>query len=209
MKIKNLKNGFEKLTTAKARIIAHLIGDGAVYRSNHDYNVKYEVKDLESLNSFEKDMISIYGLKLTKGFKNSGITGKPIPFVRLRSKLVYDDLLKYSTYHSKDWKINNIILNSSRKIKREFLKAFFDDEGSVVPQGNKGIIKLYSINSNGLKQLQKMLLKFNIENRLDHGYGAKRNVYAVLIKDLNKFDEEIGFNLKRKENKLKSLKSNI
>ena len=54
-----------------------------------------------------------------------------------------------------------------------------------------------------------MLLKFNIENRLDHGYGAKRNVYAVLIKDLNKFDEEIGFNLKRKENKLKSLKSNI
>ncbi len=206
MKIKNLKNGFEKLTIAKARIIAHSIGDGTVYRSNHDYNIKYEVKDLESLNSFEKDIISVYGLKLTKGFKNSGITGKPIPFLRLRSKLAYEDLLKYATYNSKDWKIKDILLASSKEIKREFLKAFFDDEGSVVPQGRKGIIKLYSINSNGLKQIQKMLLEFNIENKLGSGYGAKRNVYAVLIKDLNKFNKEIGFNLARKQSKLNKLR---
>ena len=110
MKIKNLKNGFEKLTMAKSRIIAHLIGDGSVYQSNHDYNIKYEVKDLESLNSFEKDMLSVYGLKLTKGFKESGFTSKLVPFLRLRSKLAYEDLLKYSTYKSKDWKIKSKIL---------------------------------------------------------------------------------------------------
>ena len=206
MKIKNLKNGFEKLTIAKARIIAHSIGDGSVYQSNHDYNIKYEVKDIESLNSFEKDMLSTYGLRLTKGFKNSGITGKPIPFLRLRSKLVYEDLLQYATYNSKDWSIKNVLLNSSKEIKREFLKAFFDDEGSIVPQGKKGIIKLYSINKEGLQQIQKMLLEFDIDSQLGSGYGAKRNVYALLIKDLDKFDKEVGFNLKRKQDKLNHLK---
>lgn len=206
MKIKTLKNGFEKLTIAKARIIAHLIGDGAVYQSNHDYNMKYEVKDLQLLSSFEKDMLSVYGLKLTKGFKNSGITGKPIPFVRLRSKLAYEDLLQYATYNSKDWRIKNWILSSSKNIKREFLKAFFDDEGSIVPQGKKGIIKLYSINKYGLKQVQKILLEFNINSELNSGYGAKRNVYALLIKDLKKFYNEIGFNLERKQKKLDKLK---
>lgn len=206
MKIKNLKNGFEKLTIAKARIIAHLIGDGCVYKSNHDYNVKYEVKDVESLNSFEKDMLSVYGLKLTKGFKPSGFTGKPIPFLRLRSKLTYHDLLRYATYNSKDWSIKKGLSNSSKEIKREFLKAFFDDEGSVVPEGNKGVIKLYSINKNGLKQIQRILLEFDIKSKLDSGYGAKRNVYALLIKGLDSFYKEIGFNLARKQSKLNKLR---
>ena len=75
----------------------------------------------------------------------------------------------------------------------------------VVPQGKKGIIKVYSINENGLKQIQKILLGFDINTKLSYGYGAKRNVYAILIKDLNKFDKEIGFNLKRKQNRLISL----
>ncbi|MBI2101672.1 hypothetical protein HYT53_03590 [Candidatus Woesearchaeota archaeon] len=206
MKIKNLKNGFEKLTIAKSRIIAHLIGDGSVYRSNHDYNIKYELKDLESLNYFERDMSSVYGLKLTKGLKESGFTGKPVPFLRLRSKLAYEDLLKYSTYKSKDWKIKSKILQSSNQIKKEFLKAFFDDEGSVVPEGRKGVIKLYSINKEVLQQIQKMLSDFDVDSQLGSGYGAKRNVYALLIKDLAKFRKKIGFNLARKQSKLNKLR---
>ena len=205
MRTKNLKNGFKKLTIAKARIIAHLIGDGSVYQSNHDYNIKYEVKDLESLNSFEKDMIHVYGLKLTKGFKESGFTGKLIPFVRLRSKLTYEDLINYATYKSKDWKIKSKILQSSKQVRKEFLRAFFDDEGSVTNEGKRSIIKLYSINFKGLKQMQKMLLDFGVSSNIIPGYGAKRNVYAVLIKDLVKFNKEIGFNLKRKQDKLRHL----
>ena len=209
MKIKSLKKGFERLTIAKARIIAHSIGDGAVYKSNHDYNIKYEVKDIESLGSFERDMLKVYGLKLTKGFKPSGFTGEPIPFLRLRSKLVYEDLKKYATYKSKDWKIKKELLNSSKNIKREFLKALFDDEGGIFPKGDKGIIKLYSINKNGLKQVQGMLSEFKINSKLSSGYGAKRNVYAIIINDLSKFDKEVGFNLNRKQSKLNSLKLNV
>src|SRR3989338_4263772 len=181
MRIKKLKYGFQKLTKEKARIIAHLIGDGCAFISKHDYNMKYEVSDKESLVSFENDMTQVYGLTLMKGSKPSGKTGKPIPFVRLRSKLAYEDLLKYSSsYFSRDWKIKRKLLNSPREIKREFLKAFFDDEGSVFKQKNKGVVRLYSINLNGLKQIQKMLMEFNITAKICSGYGSKRNVYALL-----------------------------
>ena len=46
MGTKSLREGFKELTAAKARIIAHLIGDGCVYKSNHDYNIKYEMSNL-------------------------------------------------------------------------------------------------------------------------------------------------------------------
>ncbi|MEK6942509.1 MAG: LAGLIDADG family homing endonuclease [Nanoarchaeota archaeon] len=206
MKTKILKYGFKKLTKAKSRIIAHLIGDGCVYKSNHDYNIKYEVKDQESLDSFEEDLISVYGLKLTKGFKNSGFTGKPIPFIRLRSKLAYEDLLRYATYNSRDWKINSIIPPSSKTIKKEFLKALFDDEGSVIIKSKNSEVRLYSINLDGLTQIQKILLDFGINTKITPGYGLKRNVYAVIIKDLMAFRKKIGFNLRRKQDKLDTLK---
>jgi len=76
----------------------------------------------------------------------SGKTGNLIPYVRLRSKLSYQDISKYATYFSKNWEIKKPLLSAPKRIKREFLRAFFDDEGSVTKQGNKGIIKLYSIN---------------------------------------------------------------
>lgn len=205
MRIKKLKPGFEKLTKEKARIIAHLIADGCAFISKHDYNMKYEVSDRELLSSFEKDMIKVYGLDLIKGYNPSGKTGKPIPFVRLRSKLAYKDLIKYAAYFSKDWRIKDKVLNSSRGIKREFLRSFFDDEGSVVKQGNYGIIRLYSINLEGLKQIQKMLNEFEINSKIDAGFGLKRNVSAVVIKDLKQFQKKIGFNLKRKQEKLEGL----
>ena len=34
------------------------------------------------------------------------------------------------------------------------------------------------------------------------GFGQKRNVFALVIKDLKKFQEKIGFNLVRKQKKL-------
>ncbi|MEA2038177.1 MAG: LAGLIDADG family homing endonuclease [Nanoarchaeota archaeon] len=202
MRIKKLKIGFEKLTKAKARIIAHLIGDGCAFKSNTDYNLKYDISDRELLNSFKNDIWRVYGLKLTIGLKPSGKTGKLLPFVRLRSKLAYEDLLSYSSYYSKDWILKNKFLNSSREIKREFLRALFDDEGSVVPQSKSAVIRLYSINLKGLKQIEKILNDFDVHSNLQGGYGARRNVYALIIKDLELFDGRIGFNLRRKQERL-------
>ncbi|MDP7180285.1 MAG: LAGLIDADG family homing endonuclease [Candidatus Woesearchaeota archaeon] len=207
MRIKKLKQGFEKLTKEKARIIAHSIGDGAVYITRHDYNIKYEVRDEESLKQFNDDLIEVYGLEPSWEWNTSGITGEPIKFVRLRSKLAYEDLLRYATYFSKDWKINDLLMNSNNEIKKEFLRALFDDEGSIIKERNRGIIKLYSINSEGLGQIQNILLEFDISTKLYPGYGLKRNVYALIVRDLELFNKQIGFGLKRKQDKLNELTS--
>jgi hypothetical protein len=193
------REGYEKLMPAKARIIAHLIGDGAHYKTKTDYVMKYEVKDIQSLSQFFDDMISVYGIEPKIEINKSGITGKPMLFVRLRSKLVYTDLLRYATYFSKDWHIKATFLRSSCAIKTEFLKALFDDEASVV---NKKIF-LYSINNHGLHQIQEILKEFTIESYIQSGYGAKRNVYAVVIRDLIGFKRKIGFGLKRKADRLR------
>ena len=96
-------------------------------------------------------------------------------------------------------------MNSSKSIKKEFLMALYDDEGSVVPQGKKAEIRLYSVNLKGLKQIQKILLEFGIENRLREGYGSRRNVYGVIVKNLKLFHKEIGFYCIRKQQKLEKM----
>ena len=88
------------------------------------------------------------------------------------------------------------------KIKREFLKALYDDEGSITNERKRGIIKLYSINEDGLKQVQKILLEFGISTIIRSGYGARRNVFALITYDLNIFHKRVGFNLRRKQEKL-------
>ena len=102
MKTKVPKNGYKRLTKEKARIIAHLIGDGGHFKYKSNYIMKYEVKDNESIKRFSEDVIKTYGLDSTYGFNPSGKTGKLIPFVMLRSRMVFDDLLDYATYYSKN-----------------------------------------------------------------------------------------------------------
>ena len=202
MRIKKLKEGFDKLTKEKARLIAHLIGDGAHYRTKHNYVMKYEVKDEESLQQFNDDIIKVYGLKPSWLLNTSGITGKPIKFIMLRSKLAFEDLLNYATYFSDNWKLKSPIINAPLKIKKEFLRALFDDEGSV---RNKYTISLYSINKKGLIQIKEMLKEFEIKSKFEEGFGSKRNVYALSIKDFGLFRDKIGFNLTRKQQKLESM----
>ena len=204
MGIKIPKEGHKKLTNKKARIIAHLIGDGAHYKNKTNYSMKYEVSDEELLNSFHEDLYNTYGLKPSWYWNTSGKTGKKIRFVNLNSKIVFEDLLRYSTYFSKNWKIKKLILKSRKQIKKEFLKAIYDDEGSIFKVKGKPILRLYSINLNGLKQIQKMLIEFNLQSKITPGYGLKRNVHGLIIKDIKKFYNQLGFNLKRKQDRLKN-----
>ena len=205
MRIKELKPGFEQLTKEKARLIGHLIGDGCVFQSKTDYNIKYEVTDPELLQQFERDLVSVYGLPPTKGVNPSGKTGRLIPLIRLRSKRAFEDLKRYCEFGSAVWRVPTEIRVADPAIQTEFLRALFDDEGSVVPQGKYFQVRLYSINRNGLLQIQELLSAFFISSKLVPGYGAKRNVYGLRINERLRFSALIGFSLKRKQQKLERL----
>jgi intein/homing endonuclease len=180
-----------------------LIGDGCVYKCQTDYNIKYEVKDIDSLKQFKEDLIGVYGLKVLEGYNPSGKTGRLIPYVRLRSKLAFDDLMTYCNFDSVNWYVPKEIFNTEKRIKREFIKALFDDDGSVIPGNNFIEVRLYSINLKGLKQIQRLLDEFSINSKIRSGYGCKRNVYGlVIVKDVKRFNSELGFGLVRKQEKL-------
>ncbi|MEK6932932.1 MAG: LAGLIDADG family homing endonuclease [Nanoarchaeota archaeon] len=205
MRIKPIKSDGKLLSIPKTRIIAKLMADGCVSKTRNNYVIKYEVKDKESLEIFKQDMFIVYGLNMHRGFKPSGKTGEPIPFVKLLSKNVYYDLLRYGNYYSYNWRLPKQIKNANKKIKIEFLKAFYDDEGSVINYNTNIEVRLYSINKKGLLDLKSLIEKFGINSRLVKGYGLKRNVYAIVINkknDIKLFSKIIGFNLERKQEKL-------
>lgn len=205
MRIKIPKEGYKNLSAEKARIIAHLMADGCVFKTNHDYVIKYEVIDIDLLEGFESDMQKVFGLPLSRGYNKSGKKDKSIPFVRLRSKKVYEDLMRYSSYYSHNWKVPREISCSDVDFRREFLSSFFDDEGSVINTKTQCEIRLYSINLVGLRQVKILIEKLGLNSTIKGGYGSKRNVYAIVIKDLNLFSKVIGFNSLRKKQKLKKI----
>lgn len=210
MRIYKIKKNSYKLTKEKARIIARLIGDGCMFKCKHSYELKYEVKSIEMLKSFEKDIIKVYGLKPKWGTNPSGKTGELISLVRVRSILAYNDLLRYNkSYYSRDWRVPKQIINSTMDIKKVFLKAFCDDEGSVCVRNKT--IRLYSINKIGLEGISKILLKdFNITTFIQPGFGLRRNVFAIIIKKegILRFKERIGFDDINKREKLRAILNN-
>ncbi|MBU1974331.1 MAG: LAGLIDADG family homing endonuclease, partial [Nanoarchaeota archaeon] len=125
-----------------------------------------------------------------------------LPYLRFRSKLIYEDLKSYCEYASAVWFVPKQILNNSKNIQKEFLKALFDDEGSVIPYGKTAILRLYSINLKGLKEIQELLQNFNFDSVIVVGFGCKRNVYGLTIKDISNFHHKIGFYCIRKQKKL-------
>ena len=147
----------------------------------------------------------VYGFKTSSSWNPSGFTGELIRSVWIRSKIAFEDMEEYATYFSKDWFIKSWLFNSSLNIKKEFLRSLYDDEGSVLKEHKRGVIRLYSINEKGLKQIQELLLHFGIPTIMRSGYGARRNVFAIVTYDLKQFYKKIGFNLTRKQERLKEI----
>lgn len=119
----------QKLTTAKVRIIAHCLFDGSVVKG--DYVIKYTNASLELVKQFINDMHSVYGVRPSDIFVNSG-KNHPWWEVRFHSKRIVGDLSRYSqTYSTSD----DVGLPKGIRGKREFtcafLRAFWEDEGCI------------------------------------------------------------------------------
>lgn len=197
-----------KITEAEARIHAHVCGDGSIYtytckRSPADlrthlrknisrklYCVKYCNSEPVLLDCFEKDIKNVYSLK-TSFSRNEHL---------IRAKWVYIRLRELGAGNSKNWFVSDKILNSNSIILKEWLKAFFDDEGHVDIKSN--YITLNSVNLNGLKQVKLLLQSLGIENVTIKGPYFYKQFYSyrlkILKRDLKKFQQKIGFNHPKK-----------
>ncbi len=174
-----------KLSKELVRIHAHLCGDGGLYvyktaekdRINRA-DICYFNTNQQLITSFRKDMKKLFGVKMYYDPNNY--------VVRVKSLRIAKKLLELSKYHTRTWKIPQIIKKSSRKLKIEWIKAFSYDEG-YLPR-DRNIIRIKSMNLNGLKDLKKVLDSIQIPAKLS-GPNCDDSYYINIkkIAELKKF----------------------
>lgn len=196
-----------------ARIIAHLIGDGCVTSGY----LRYCNTNEKLLQQFRTDIKTEFGnVHFTEGKVNSGTR-----FVHIRSKEIVKKLYEYvKSYKSGDAEIPQQILVGPSKLKAEFLRALFDDEGSVglrvyKPTGEiKRDVHMASKSRKLLEQIKRILEnEFKIRCNRIGKYIKNRNgkQYITLVlhitgrTNLRRFSSIINFSHLEKRAKLQQL----
>ncbi|MBI2146658.1 hypothetical protein HYU22_04935 [Candidatus Woesearchaeota archaeon] len=190
-----------------ARIIAKISGDGNVYKNQVMYFNTCDVL----LDEFENDIRIVFGnVPMTKGRMSSGTK-----YVRFNDKKMIEKLKEYlSSYNSFYIFIPKEVLNSEENVLKEYIRAFYDDEGCASLRLNqrtrewKRNITLASNSFKMLSQVKIILKKFNIttntiiRNRANSDYD-KSFVLSITGKDnFILFHKKIGFKHPRKASML-------
>ena len=188
-----------KVTSALARIHAHICGDGcmytlqtkdiygpwAKYRRNPirtRYVAGYDNNNKDLLKEFQNDILKVFGVKGKKEYKNK---------VKVESKKIWSFLKQMGAGNSHNWSIPDSIINSSKEIQRNWIRAFFDDEADFDDDGR---IRVKCVNKKGLIQLMEMLKKFvpcHLTPKKGF-YWGKTVCININKKDVPKFFSKIG-----------------
>jgi hypothetical protein len=192
----------------KTRLSSNIAGDGSVsvrkenknQKSVH-YTISFYPDEMNMLNCFLRDFEELYLKKPT--VKNMG----KYYTVRVDSKFAVLDLLEETNYGSLEWKLPENLLKN-KKLKVEWLKAFFDCESHVA----KSCIQLQSVNQKGINQIKGLLEEIGISCKI-YSYERKNKnwntnyILCIMSKEERlKYLDRIGFNNLKK---LKSLKETL
>lgn len=199
-----------KLDENMAELIGHLHGDGGIFvnKNKSNYIIHFCSNDFENIERFENlfENCFDYNLKIKKG-KITNKNGGRNYTISFCSEAIGKFLLSLGNYGTKNWNVPEFILEGNKKIKGSYLKAFFDDEGSFKENHT---LKVMTINKNGMKQIKGLLNNLGIHCRLKpekyngFGEGTSYNITISHQTNIKKFCQEIGFGIKRKQEKLKN-----
>ena len=168
-------------------IIAHFMFDGGGRIDGYTYYSK----DISQINRMRKMMLKVFKFKPHTSFGYNNV---------VRDTYFSRSLVKFVDRKKKE--MVSYIKKSPRNHKRCFLKAFFDDEGSIRFDQKYGNRKIRGFqNSNKLLRLIKKLLSdFDIKSRIESKNEIVISDKVSIInfqKEIN-FSPKIFFNSKRK-----------
>lgn len=187
-----------RITPALARIHAHVCGDGNLFRSSekdsygylgrykfnrrrYRYGIGYTNYNQRLIKEFIEDVKLTFNLK--PYYRDN--------FVRVKSRDVWILLKELGADKSRDWFVSHKIIKASKVIKKNWIRAFFDDEACFNAGGR---IRVRSVNRNGLIQVTEMLKEFvpsHITPKKD--YYPDHSVYLNINKsDAGKYFSKIG-----------------
>jgi len=198
----------------EARIAAHVCSDGWMinyleknslqivkgrryHRDRRRYEVGYCNTNQKLLDEFANDIFDIYNIKVRK---------RKATDLLFKSKRVYLRVKELGGGNTRGWNIGKEIQNSNKKAKAFWLRAFFDDEGTVDKLNL--VVRVKSMNNAGLNQAKSLMSSIGITSRIT-GPNVDDSWYLTISrKDLVSFQKDIGFNHPRKKASLGNILKN-
>lgn len=202
------------------------LGDGNVYRSKKDNSVAVRIFSAspEILQKVDEIVEKNFGIKTQKFDDKIRVPGR-----RVSSRVFFNVLQAFGLVEKKsEITISHLATEMNNKIIGSLLSGLFDTDGYVsAPKKHRGSshIGISTISKNMAQKAQLCLLKFEILSKIrlrkkigKKAVGKKISVtsrfdqYCIEIhgkKNLEKFQQFIGFRLERKKKKLEQAISSI
>jgi intein/homing endonuclease len=168
---------FEKWSTNSVLLIAHLLFDGEIARTRCAYNNR----SITLIERVEQLMGEWYEFEPSR-YQNK-LTGV--------YRITYNNVALGAYFHNKSKELLREIKKMPIELKREFIRAFFDDEGCIDyrPKENKRSIRGYQKDVRILKIIKTVLADFGIVARI----VLPNEVIIVGKENLMQFEKEINF----------------
>ena len=193
------------MKSKEARIAAHVCSDGWMityleknslqivegrryHRARRRYEIGYCNTNKKLLQEFAKDVFEIYKIRVRKRKQTDLV---------FKSKRVYSRIQELGGGNTRGWNISQEIQNSGRSVKSSWLRAFFDDEGTI--DKTNFVVRVKSMNYVGLNQARSLLISLTITSRIT-GPNVDGSWYLTIPrKNLINFQEKIGFSHPKKK----------
>ena len=201
-----------------AELVGYSLGDGHVGRSPPTF--VYVSKNISVIYRVKSLVKGTFGISACCLYSNERWYAAHFPYI------VGELLLKFGSVDGnktgKEFLLPSWIMNGRKEIKRSFLLAIFEDEGTIhIHPENKGIVLAmakrkglsYSLKL-FLNQIRQLLMEFDIASCKSSAgtYIDKQEVEKIMFqitihgkRNVVKFKEEINFLSKEKKKKLNAL----
>lgn len=168
---------FDDWSTGTVLLVAHLLFDGEIAKGRCTYNNR----SLALIERVERLMLSLYDFD-PKRYKNE-LTGV--------WRTSHFNVALSAYLHKKSKELLQNIRKMPLDLKREFVRAFFDDEGCMDFRIKKNVrrVRGYQKDVRILKIVTSLLSDFNIESRI----VLPNEVVIVGKENLMRFEREINF----------------
>jgi len=198
-RLNDIESDKDLLTEEEAVLLGSLVSEGYI----SDSRVGFNNTDEDFAHQFEIALVSSY---CTSGCRYEGKlkSGKTLIEYQIHDKDIIQDISsKGFSEKSGNKEIPYAVLQSSKKVQRAFLKALFEGDGSIYSGKGTVVISYSSKSKKLLKQLQVLLLNFEIISRI---HRDKQNFRLIIsgYHNIKLFYEKIGF-LGTKQKKLEKL----
>jgi len=169
-------------------IVAHFLFDG--YSTTKKDGFVYCSRNLSQIKRMNKLIKKVFNIEPHCKTDKNGVT-----------KSFYFSVLFYRYIYKKKQELLRILPKSSLKLKKAFLKAFYDDEGCITFNKNIKKVRGYQYSKQILKLVEQLLCDFDIDSQINKNctevtITGKENL--IRFKNLINFSPQIYINHNRK-----------